>query len=69
MSDSVTPWTASMESSRPEHWSGLPFPSPGDLPIPGIKPRSPTLQGVSAEPQGKSRINFSIIYLIEHMLI
>ena len=34
----------SMEFSRPEYWSGLPFPSPGDLPNPGIKPRSPTLQ-------------------------
>ena len=34
----------SMEFSRPEYWSGLPFHSPGDLPNPGIKPRSPTLQ-------------------------
>ena len=33
-----------MEFSRQEYWSGLPFPSPGDLPEPGIKPRSPTLQ-------------------------
>ena len=33
-----------MEFSRPEYWSGQPFPSPGDLPNPGIKPRSPTLQ-------------------------
>ena len=30
--------------SRQEYWSGLPFPSPGDLPDPGIKPRSPALQ-------------------------
>ena len=45
----------SMEFSRPEYWSGLPFPSPGDLPNPGIEPRSPTLQADSlpAEPQGK----------------
>ena len=44
-----------MEFSRPEYWSGLPFPSPEDLPNPGIEPRSPTLQAdaVSAEPQGK----------------
>ena len=44
-----------MESSRPEYWSGYPFPSPGDLPNPGIKPRSPALQAESlpAEPQGK----------------
>ena len=33
-----------MESSRPEPWSGVPFPSPRDLPNPGIEPRSPTLQ-------------------------
>ena len=44
-----------MEFSRPEHWSGYPFPSPGDLPNPGIKPRSPALQeaNLPAEPQGK----------------
>ena len=35
----------SMEFSRQEYWSGLLFPSPGDLPDPGIEPRSPTLQG------------------------
>ena len=51
----VTPWTIqAMEYSRPEYWSGYPFPFPGDLPNPGIKPRSPTLQADSlpAEPQG-----------------
>ena len=44
-----------MEFSRPEYWSGLPFLSPGDLPNPGIKPRSCSLQADSlpAEPQGK----------------
>ena len=38
-----------------ECWSGLPFSSPGDLPDPGIKPRSPTLQGdaLPSEPPGK----------------
>ena len=36
-----------MEFARPEYWSGDPFPSPGDLPNPGIKPRSPTLQADS----------------------
>ena len=46
-----------MEFSRPGYWSGLPFPSPGDLPNSGIKPRSPTLQADSlpAEPQGKPK--------------
>ena len=34
----------SMELSRQEYWSGLPFPSPGDLPDPGIEPASPALQ-------------------------
>ena len=53
MSDSVIPWTVayqaplSMEFSRQEYWSGLPFPSPGDLPDPGIEPRSPALQADS----------------------
>ena len=36
-----------MEFSRPEYWSGLPFPSQGDLPNPRIEPRSPTLQADS----------------------
>ena len=41
----ATLWTVqALEFSRPECWSGQPFPSPGDLPNPGIKPRSPTLQ-------------------------
>ena len=41
-----------MEFSRQEYWSGLPFPPPGDLPDPGIKPTSPTLQAdsLSSEP-------------------
>ena len=37
----------SMGFSRQEHWSGLPFPSPGNLPDPGIEPRSPALQADS----------------------
>ena len=46
-----------MEFSRPEYWSGLPFPSPGDLPNPAIEPRSPALQvdSLPAEPQGKPK--------------
>ena len=46
----ATPWTVayqappSMGFSRQEYWSGLPFPSPGDLPNPGIEPRSPALE-------------------------
>ena len=44
MSDSLRPHGLSMEFSRPEYWSGLPFPSPRDLPNPGIEPGSPALQ-------------------------
>ena len=50
VSDSATPWTTayqdpqSMGFSRQEHWSGLPFPSPRDLPNPGIESRSPAFQ-------------------------
>ena len=54
----ATPWTIqSMEFSRPEYWSGSPFPSPGYLPNPAIEPRSPALQAYSlpAEPQGKPK--------------
>ena len=49
----ATPWTVvhqaplSLGFSRQEYWSGLPFPFPGDLPDPGIKPRSPALQADS----------------------
>ena len=56
MSNSENPRTIqSMEFSKPEYWSGKTFLSPGDLPDPGIKPRSPTLQADSspAEPQRK----------------
>ena len=59
----VTPWTGayqaslSMGFSRQEYWSGVPFPSPGDLPDPGIKPGSPTLQAVTwpSEPPKNGR--------------
>ena len=76
MSDSVTPRTGtcqtplSMGFSRQEYWSGLPFPSPRDLPEPEIEPRSPELQADSllSEPPGRSpsyilkQINVSIEY-------
>ena len=43
-----------MGFSRQEDWSGLPFPSPGDIPYPGIEPASPALQADSlpTEPSG-----------------
>ena len=46
----ATPWTVAYQAplpvgfSRQEYWSGLPFPSPGDLPNPGMEPGSPALQ-------------------------
>ena len=47
----------SMGFSRPEYWNGLPFPSPGDLPNPGVELRSPALQAdfLLPEPPGKSQ--------------
>ena len=60
-SDSETPWTVagqvplSMGFSRQEYWSELPFPTPEDLPNPGIKPKSPALAGgfFTSEPPRK----------------
>ena len=48
----------SMGFSRQEYWSGLLFPSPGDLPDPGIEPGSPTLQAdaLTSEPPGKLKL-------------
>ena len=76
---SVTPWTIvhqallSMEVFRQEYWRGLPFPTPGDLPDPGIKPMSlasPALAGESLttapprkiKPFFSSQQNFSFFY-------
>ena len=61
----VTPWTVAYQAppsvgfSRQEYWSGLPLPSPGDLPNPGIKPGSPALQAdaLPSEPSGKLSYN------------
>ena len=63
----VTPWTVAYQSppskefSRQEYWSIFPFPSPGDLPNPGIKAGSPVLQAdnLPSEPPGKN----SLLYL------
>ena len=65
------PWTVtyqappSMGFSRQEYWSGLPFPSPGDLPDPRIKPRSPALpaDALTSEPPGKP---LAIINMLGH---
>ena len=53
MSNSWDPWAVALQAplsmgfSRQEYWSGLPFPSPGDLPNPGIEPASPALEAGS----------------------
>ena len=58
----VTPWTAACQAPmslgffRQEYWSGLPFPSPGDLPDPGIKPRSLALQADSLPGEGSPEV-------------
>ena len=55
-----------MEFPRQEYWSGLPFPSPGDLPNPGIEPRSTALQADSlpTEQLGTVILNFKLAHLL-----
>ena len=68
----ATPWTIayqaplSMGFSRQECWSGLPFPSPGDLPDPGIEPGSPALQAdaLPSEPPGKPPWGLGLLYFL-----
>ena len=63
----ATLWTVayqavwSMGFSRQEYWSGLPFPSPGDLPNPGIEPGSPALQtdALQSKPPGKFIVKYA----------
>ena len=64
----MIPWTVayqsppSMEFSRQECWSGLPFPSPGDLPNPAIEPGTPALQAdaLSSEPPGNILFSWNV---------
>ena len=63
----ATPWTVAYQAppfSRQDHWSGLPFPSPGDLPDVGIEPRSPALQADSlpSEPFSLNTLNTLLSY-------
>ena len=68
----ATPWTVAYQAppfmgfSRQDCWSGLPFPSPGDLPDPGIEPRSPALQAdaLPSEPQ-LINIRISVLHLVK----
>ena len=54
----------SMGFSRQEYWSGLPFPSPGDIPDPGIEPRSPALQADVLRLSHQGRLNKPIYCLL-----
>ena len=73
----ATPWTMahqappSMGFSRQEYWSGLPFPSPGDLPNPGIEPGSPAFQAdaLTSEPPGKclvAKVKVTLIHFVQN---
>ena len=74
MPNSATPWTValqaslSMEFSRQEYWSGWPFPSPRDLPNPGIKPRSPALQQILYHLSHQYTLNFAVWKVPSHNL-
>ena len=78
----ATPWIKqSMDFSRPEYWSEYPFPSPGDLPNPGIKLESPALQAFFSLPTELSwkpnrdvhrcfeKLNITIPYIPMHLFI
>ena len=64
----ATPWTKdyqalpSMGFSKQQCWSGLPFPSPGDLPDPGIEPGSPALQADSLPTKLQEKPNYNKIF-------
>ena len=65
----ATPWTVayqaspSMGFSRQEYWSGVPLPSPGDLPDPGIEPWSSALEAdaLTSEPPGKPKVTLTAV--------
>ena len=69
----ATPWIAAYQAplsigfSRREYWSGLPFPSPGDLPNPGTKPSSPAFQADSLPSEAPGRFIKSINALIHKL--
>ena len=74
----ATPWTGAHQAplsrkfSRQEYWSGLPFPSPGDLLNPGIKLMSPTLQAdslLSEPPEEPKEMPMTFKYLQTFLLV
>ena len=58
-----------MEFSRQEYWSGLPFPSTGDLPDPGIEPRSPALQADALPSEHQGSPISTIVSLCVHLCV
>ena len=60
-----------MGFSRQEYWSGLPFPSPGDLPDPGVKPMSPALQAdaLLSEPPFVGKVIFLLFNMLSRLVI
>ena len=80
MSDSLRPYglhptisyqaPLSMEFSRQEYWSGLPFPSPGDLPDAGIEPGSPALQADTLPSELKNiALSIDTAFCLYHLLM
>ena len=73
MSDPATPWTVALQAPlsmgffRQEYWSGLPCPSPGNLPNPGIEPVSPALlaDSVPSEPPGKPLFPYIVTFWVK----
>ena len=73
----ASPWTVAYQAppstgfSRQGYWSGLSFPSPGDLPDPGIEPRTPTLPGNSLPtwPPGKTLLQCQVLSITELCLL
>ena len=67
--DYAAPWTIALcpwSFSRQQYWSELPFPSPGDLPGPGIEPISPALAGrfFTIESPGKPNYHFTVLLIV-----
>ena len=57
-----------MGFSSQEYWSGLPFPSPGDLPDPGIEPGSPALQADTLPSEPPGHMTVSVKGLVNHVI-
>ena len=74
VSNSAIPWTVARQAPlstklpRQEYWSGFPFPSPGDLPDPGIEPGSPTLWAVSLPSEPPCSL-FNCLHVVKHVCV